>query len=119
MGPTTEGQARDGGQAGWATPEFITRDQFVYYVTLAREQGDPADWPAFRVELVAALTAAWGLDTRWTDLDATAQQAQVDQRRRRAFALVDDVRARHDPLGDWAGFFDALWAERSPLREAL
>ena len=49
MDPTTEGQARDDGQAGWTTPAFITRDQFVYYVTLAREQGDPADWPAFRV----------------------------------------------------------------------
>ena len=119
MEPAAEGARFGGEQTVWATPAFIERDQFVYFVTLARERGDPADWPSFRVELVAALTAAWGLDTRWTDLDAAAQQTQVDQKRRRAFELVDHIRTRHDPLCDWDGFFDALWAAREPLRQPL
>lgn len=102
--------------AVWGTPAFIERDQFLYFVTLAHELADPTDWPTFRNELVAALTAAWGLDTRWTDLDTTAQQAEVDQRRRRAFVLVDEIRADHDPSGDWPRFFDALWDARGRLR---
>jgi hypothetical protein len=101
----------------WGSPAFIERDQFVYFVTLARELGDPADWPGFRVELVAALTAAWGLDTIWLQLERAAQRRRTVARCRRAYALVDRVRARHDPLTDWGGFFDALWAGRGPLRE--
>ena len=103
--------------AVWGTPAFIERDQFVYYLTLAHELADPTDWPAFRSELVAALTAAWGLDTRWTDLDTTAQQQKVDDRRRRAFLLVDQIRTDHDPAVDWPRFFDALWDARRPLRD--
>ena len=102
--------------AVWGTPAFIERDQFVYYVTMAHELSDPSDWPAFRRELVAALTAAWGLDTRWTDLDPAAQHSEVAVRQRRAFVLVDQVRAGHDPVADWDGFFDALWDARGPLR---
>ena len=110
------GSAEPHEAAVWGTPAFIERDQFVYYLTLAHELADPTDWPAFRNELVTALTAAWGLDTRWTDLDTTAQQAEVDERRRRAFVLVDDIRADHDPAVDWPRFFDALWDARGPLR---
>ena len=113
------GAMKDGEQAVWGSAGFITRDQFVYFVTLAREKGDPADWPRFRVELVDALTAAWGLDTRWTDLDRDAREGEVAQRRRRAFDLVDQVRSRHDPLCDWDRFFDALWEGRARVREPL
>ena len=119
MGPTSDTVSPQDDPEVWGTPAFITRDQFVYFITLAREKGDPADWPAFRMQLVAALTAAWGLDTRWTDLDPDVQHAQVDERRRRALELVDNVRARHDPLCDWDRFFDALWDGRGPLRETL
>ena len=119
MGPTSGTVSAQDDPTVWGTPAFITRDQFVYYLTLARQKHDPADWPTFRIALVAALTAAWGLDTRWTDLDPDDQQTQVDERRRRAFDLVDAVRTRHDPLCDWDRFFDALWDGRHPLREPL
>lgn len=110
----------DGGEvdeaAVWGTPAFIERDQFVYYLTLAHQLSDPTDWPAFRRELVAALTAAWGLDTIWIGTPADVQQRRTAARLDRAFVLVDEIRADHDPAGDWEAFFNALWDARGPLR---
>lgn len=98
------------------SPAWIARDQFVYFVTMERELGTPGDWPQFRDRLVAALTAAFGLDTIWTDLPPETQQRRVAQRLSAAYGLVDSVAARHDPVTDWDGFFDALWAGRDRLR---
>jgi hypothetical protein len=100
----------------WGSPAFIERDQFVYFVTMARELGDPTDWPSFRRELVAALNAAWGLDTIWLEVPADVQRRRTTERLGRALALVDELRTRHDPLSDWERFFDALWDARSRLR---
>ena len=97
------------------TPAWIERDQYVYFVTMAHELGDPADWPRFRDRLVSALNAAWALDTVWAHLDRQAQQQRTAERHRLAFAIVDEVRARHDPVTGWDGFFDALWDARGPL----
>jgi hypothetical protein len=96
-------------------PAFIERDQFVYYVTMERELANPGDWSSFRVGLVDALTVARGLDTVWVDLDRPAQLERIARRRQAAFGIVDQVRASHDPLTDWDGFFDALWDARGPL----
>jgi hypothetical protein len=106
-------------EAVWGSPAFVERDQFVYFVTMAHELADPTDWPAFRDELVAALNAAWGLDTVWVELAPRAQARRTAERFQWAYALVDAVRRRHDPSTDWDGFFDALWAGRGPLREGL
>jgi hypothetical protein len=99
----------------WGSPAFIERDQFVYYVTMERELGNPGDWSSFRVGLVDALTVAWGLGTVWLDLDRPAQLERIARRRQAAFGIVDQVRTGHDPLTDWDGFFDALWDARGPL----
>jgi hypothetical protein len=117
MSGSVNGVRREDDHGVWGSPAFIERDQFVYFVTLARELGDPADWPGFRDELVSSLDAAWGLDTIWLHLAPDVQQRRTVERLRRAYALVDQVRARHDPLTDWGGFFDALWDGRGPLRE--
>ena len=98
------------------TAAWVARDQFVYFVTMERELGIPADWPVFRDGLVAALTAAFGLDTIWQDLPADLQRRRVEQRLAAAYRLVDAVRAHHDPDADWDAFFDALWAGRDRLR---
>ena len=98
------------------SPAWIARDQFVYFVTMERELGTPGDWPQFRDGLVAALTAAFGLDTIWLDLPTEAQRRRVEQRLAAAYQLADAVRAHHDPVVDWERFFDALWAGRDRLR---
>jgi hypothetical protein len=101
------------------TSAWIERDQFVYFVTLARELGDPADWGRFRDQLVSALKAAWGLDAIWLNLPADRQQRRRAQSIATTYEIVDEVRTRHDPLTDWVAFFDALWAARGPLIEPL
>lgn len=106
----------DDDAAVFGSAAFVERDQFVYFVTLARELGDPADWPAFRDELVAALNAAWGLDTIWSDLPTEVQRERTGTRFQRAYELVDEVRQRHDPLCDWDRFAAVLWDARHRLR---
>lgn len=101
----------------WGSPAFVERDQFVYFVTMARELGDPENWETFRHELVSALRVAWGLDAIRLDLPADRQERQRAQRIAATYGVVDMVRARHDPLNGWDGFFDALWATRGPLVE--
>lgn len=105
----------DGDDTVIGTPAWIERDQYVYFMTVAHERGDPADWAEFRERLVSALNAAWALDTVWAHLDRQAQQQRTAARHRVAFAIVDQVRARHDPATGWDGFFDALWDARGPL----
>jgi hypothetical protein len=92
------------------TSAWIERDQFVYFVTMAKELGDPEDWGTFRGQLVSALRAAWGLDAVWLDLPADQQQRRRSQRISDAYKAVDSVRSNHDPLTDWDGYFDALWS---------
>ena len=94
---------------------WIEREQFVYFVTMARELGDPADWPTFREQLVSALRAAWGLDTIWLHLTADEQRRRRASRIAAAYEVVDAVRGARDPLTQWATFFDALWEARTPL----
>ena len=107
----------DGDPTVIGTSAWIERDQFVYFVTMARELGDPENWETFRHELVSALKVAWGLDAIRLDLPADRQERQRAQRIAAAYEVVDMARARHDPLKGWDGFFDALWATRGPLVE--
>lgn len=97
------------------TSAWIERDQFVYFVTMARELSDPGNWGEFRDRLVAALRAAWGLDALRLNLPADDQERRRAQRIAAVYEIVDAIRARHDPLTDWDAYFDALWAARSPL----
>ena len=99
------------------TSAWIEREQFVYFVTMARELGDPGDWSTFRDQLVAALRAAWGLDTIWLHLAAEEQQRRRAARIATAYEVVDAVRGGHDPLTQWEAFSDALWAARMPLTD--
>jgi hypothetical protein len=99
------------------TSAWIERDQFVYFVTMARELGNPEDWATFRDQLVSALKAAWGLDAIWLHLPPDRQARRRAQRIATTYEIVDEVRTRHDPLTDWDAYFDALWAARSPLVE--
>jgi hypothetical protein len=100
------------------TPSWIERDQFVYFLTMARELGDPHDWPVFRGELVAALRAAWGFDALWLHLDRDGQHARRDARIARAYDILDQTRQRHDPAVNWEEFAASLWASRGPLTGA-
>ena len=97
------------------TSAWIERDQFVYFVTMARELGDPGNWGEFRDQLVAALRAAWGLAALRLNLHADDQERRRAQRIAAVYEIVDSVRVRHDPLTDWDAYFDALWAARGPL----
>ncbi|MBS3941682.1 MAG: hypothetical protein KG028_12055 [Actinobacteria bacterium] len=106
----------DDAAAVFGSAAFVERDQFVYFVTLARELGDPADWPGFRSELVAALNAAWGLDTIWSDLPDQVQRERTATRLQRAQEILDEVRQQHDPLCDWDRFASSLWTARHRLR---
>lgn len=108
----------DGGRDDgvWGSARRIARDQYVHFVTLAHQHGDAADWPSFRLELVAALNAAWGLDTRWSHRTAAQNDWVADQRQRRALAALDRLRVRIDPAAAWSAFFDALWEARATIR---
>jgi hypothetical protein len=96
------------------TSAWIERDQFVYFVTMARELGDPEDWGRFRDQLVSALKAAWGLDAIWRNLPPDRQAHRRAQRIKSTYEIVDEDRTRHDPLTDWDAYFDALWAAETP-----
>lgn len=96
---------------------WIERDQFVYFVTMARELGSPHHWRTFRDELVAALRAAWGLDAIWLNLDTNAQHARRAMRISLAYDLVDEARERHDPAVDWDGYMESLWSSRCSLTD--
>jgi hypothetical protein len=100
------------------TSAWIERDQFVYFVTMARELGSPEDWDRFRDELVATLRAAWGIDALWLHLDANAQRDRRARRIALAYELVDEVRVHHDPASDWDGFMESLWSSRHSLTGA-
>jgi hypothetical protein len=93
----------------------VERDSFVHFVTIARRCGRADEWMKFREELVAALTAAFGLDSRWVDRDHDLETARIAERRRRACALVDEVDAQYDRLAQWPQFREALWEGRHRL----
>ena len=97
------------------TSAWIERDQFVYFVTMARELGNPGNWEAFRDQIVSALRAAWGLDAIWLNLPTDQRQHRRAWRTATAYEVVDKIRSSHDPLTDWDCFFEALWAARGPL----
>lgn len=92
----------------------IQRDQFVYFLDLERHVANPADWLSFRLGLVGALTAAWGLDSRYPARLLRHELLSIPQRR--ALHLLDDIRQEHDPATDWTGFREALWARRHDIR---
>lgn len=93
----------------------IERDSFLHFVTIARRCGHAEGWTVFRDELVSALTAAFGLDSRWVDLDHDQEMTRIAARRRCAFALVDQTAERYDPVSQWPQFREALWDNRHPL----
>jgi hypothetical protein len=100
------------------TSAWIEREQFVYFVTMARQLGDPGNWASFRGQLVSALNTAWGLDAIRLVLPVDEQKRRRAERIAATCEVLDAVRASHDPLTDWDAFFDALWAARAPLVEA-
>lgn len=93
---------------------WIRRDQFVYYLEMARALGDPNHWPRFRDDLLRALTAAFSLDVDDPDAGWTSHG-----NRQRALHVLELVASRHDPDSDWRGFFDELWASRGHIRPDL
>ncbi len=97
------------------TSAWIERDQFDYFVTMARELGDPGNWATFRDQLVAALKAAWGLDAVWLNLPVDQQRHRRLRRISDAYELVDESRSRHDPVTNWDGFVEGLWNDRGSL----
>lgn len=58
---TASGKGEDAFDHGIGPAEVasIQREQFVYFLDLERRLADSADWAAFRLRLVGALTAAW------------------------------------------------------------
>ena len=77
---------------------WIQRDQFAYYLEVERRIADPADWEDFRLRLVVALTAAWGLDTRYPARLLRHELLSIPQRR--ALHLLDHIHQDHDPSTD-------------------
>ena len=118
MDGSTNGGGPHGDHTVVGTAAWVERDQFVYFVTMERELGEPGDWSRFRDGLISALNAAFGLDTIWLHLPEPVQRRRVQRRLEQAYEVVDGVRAGHDPAEDWDAFFDALWAARHRLRQA-
>ena len=105
-----------GADGAWGSPAQVTREQYVHFVTLAYEGGDAAYWSGFRLKLLAALNAAWGLDTRWGHRTGAQNDWVTAQRHRRTLDVLDALRATIDPAEDWPAFFDALWQARAAIR---
>lgn len=89
--------------------EWIQRDEFVHYLTLAHELGHPSDWSTFRRELLAAVAAVYGF---------AAGPAKADGHPRDTLDILDSIRSRHDPGRDWPKFMDCLWAARHHVGRA-
>lgn len=85
---------------------WIHRDQFVHYLTVAREGHDPADWPIFRAAVLDALVAAFGLEP-----DHPTPTGIVE--------VLDTIHQAHDPRDAWLEFMSALWARRHTIRPDL
>jgi hypothetical protein len=98
---------------GPAEVTWIQREQFVYFLELERRLAHPADWMTFRLRLVGALTAAWGLDTRYPAWQLRHELLSIPQRR--ALQLLDHIRQEHDPATGWTAFREALWLRRHKL----
>lgn len=94
----------------------IEREQFTYFLTVAWVLGDPSDWPTFRRQLLGALAAAWVLDAH--DRSAVTPTGRTVGRQRAVSRLLDQVRRRYDPAGNWAGFVLELWERRAQVRSA-
>lgn len=94
---------------------LIERENFLYFVTLARRCGTPEDRSVFAGQLRSALVTAFALDGRWVDRDQELESARVDEQQRRAGLLIDRAYRLADPLTDWEGFTDALWEGRQWL----
>lgn len=105
-----------GADGAWGSPAQVTREQYVHFVTLAHERGEVANWSSFRLKLLAALNAAWGLDTRWGHRTAAQNDWVTAQRHRRTLDVLDALRATIDPAEDWPAFFEALWQARAAIR---
>ncbi|WP_052665127.1 hypothetical protein [Nitriliruptor alkaliphilus] len=95
----------------------IERDSFLHFATIARRCGHADEWMLFRDEMASALTAAFGLNSRWVDLDDDQETARIAARRECAYALIDEAAARFDPLSQWPQFREALWNGRHSLME--
>lgn len=88
---------------------WIQCDEFVHYFTLAYELGHPSDWSAFRQDLLIATAAAFGLE-------AGSGEAHCD--RQDILDRLDGIRREHDPVRDWPGFMERLWAARHQFGRA-
>lgn len=96
--------------------DWIQREQFTYYLTLAYMVTDPTDWPAFRRALYGGLEAALGLaPPRPAGPYPDPRATQDPEPQQRALALLDEIRDRFDPAINWLGFAFALWDRRHEL----
>ena len=92
---------------------WIQREEFVHYVELAYALGQPADWPRLRADLLAALTAAFGLD------GGAMGPCGLTHGQQCALRVLDDVRRLHNPASSWPAFFESLWRQRHAIRPDL
>jgi hypothetical protein len=99
----------DGGM-GMEEYEWILRDEYVHYMELARALGDPTDWPAFRLDLLRAINAAFNLGH-----PATVRNG-LNAPQQRAAEHLELVRVDHDPALNWCAFSDAVWAGRGSIK---
>lgn len=84
---------------------WIERDQFVYFMEMEHQLGDPTDWPAFRVGLGEALAAAFG----WLP---EAPEGTDDA----VLGRLDSARETADPTTEWDRFLEAVWSTLSRRR---
>lgn len=75
---------------------WIERDQFVYFMEMEHQLGDPGDWGRFRIGLADALGAAFGWGSHACD--------------RAALQLLDEVRETIDPEAEWDRFLESVWS---------
>ena len=98
---------------------WIHRDQYVHYVELAHAISSPHDWPQLRQDLLAALTATFGLGRGDGNGDCNGNGQPFTPRQHRALEVLDEIHDQYDPATDWPAFFDALWQRRHTLRPDL
>lgn len=82
-----------------------------------RRDGQGTGGTMMRLDLAEALAAAFSLyrTPPWADRRSTEDM----RTRQQVLDVLDSVRFRHHPAGDWDSFFDALWERRSELRNDL
>jgi hypothetical protein len=89
--------------------------RFDFFLSWARRMGMHGDWQVFACELHAAVMCAFRLDAPPGEVGQPDAIRTVVARYRTTARLIETCAGRADPVEQWRGFYELLWAGRLRL----